>query len=111
MKYKISNERFRKFLFNLLNKELEKGKFHSWIESYGYSNIGVDDEYNGLMVVADDEEIKIYPALYKTIMTYLGMDRYQIEDFLTMWATMELPKKVPLGKKYFTSDKFVDVIY
>ena len=111
MKYKISNERFKKFLFNLLDKELEKGRYYSWVGSYGYSNIGVDDEYDGLMVLVDDEDIKIYPALYKEIMTHLGMNVYQIEDFLTMWATTELPKKFPLGKKYFFGDKFVDVIY
>jgi hypothetical protein len=27
-----------------------------------------------------------------------------------MWATTELPKKMPLGKKYFLSDKFVDIM-
>jgi hypothetical protein len=43
-------------------------------------------------------------------MEALGMNIYQIEEFLTMWATTELPKKMPLGKKYFLSDKFVEIM-
>jgi hypothetical protein len=110
MKYKISNERFKELVFKLLNYELERGKFRSWIDSYGYMDLRVDDEYDGLMVLVDDEEIKLYPALYKTIMESLGMNIYQIETFLHLWATTELPKKMPLGKQYFLSDKIVDVL-
>jgi hypothetical protein len=110
MKYKISNERFKKFIFKLLNKELERGQFRAWIDSYGYTDLRINDEYDGLMVLVDVEEIKIYPALYKTIMVALGMDVYQLDDFLTAWATTELPKKIPLGKQYFYGDKFVDIL-
>ena len=110
MKYKLSNEKFRQLVFKLLNNELEQGRFRAWVDSYGYSNLRVNDEYDGLMVLVDDEEIKIYPALYQNIMEALGMNIYQIEDFLTMWATTELPKKMPLGKKYFLSDKSVEIM-
>ena len=110
MKYKISNERLKKLIFNLLNKELERGKFHAWLDSYGYSDLRKNDEYDGLMVLVDEEEIRIFPALYKTMMEALGMDVYQMEDFLTLWATTELPKKFPTGRKYFFGDKFVDVV-
>ena len=109
MKYKLSNEKFKKFIFKLINKELERGRFRSWVDSYGYTDLRIDDEYGGLMVLVDEEEIKIYPALYKTMMEALGMDIYQIEDFLHLWATTELPKKMPLGKGYFLSDKSVDI--
>jgi len=110
MKYKLSNEKFRQLVFKLLNNELEQGRFRAWVDSYGYSNLRVNDEYDGLMVIVDDEEIKIYPALYQNIMEALGMNIYQIEEFLHMWSTTELPKKMPLGKKYFLSDKFVDIM-
>jgi hypothetical protein len=110
MKYKISNERLKQLIFKLLNKELDRGKFRAWIDSYGYTDLGLDDEYGGLMVLVDEEEIKIYPALYRMVMVALGMNVFQMEDFLTNWATTELPKKMPLGKKYFLSDKFVDVL-
>lgn len=111
MKYKISNERLKQLIFKLLNKELEeRGRFHSWVDSYGYSDLRVDDEYGGLMVLVDEEEIKIYPALYRMVMDALGMDVYQLDDFLTYWATTELPKKMPLGKKYFLSNKYVDIL-
>lgn len=43
-------------------------------------------------------------------MDSLGMDVYQLDDFLTNWATTELPKKMPLGKKYFLSNKYVDIL-
>jgi len=111
MKYKISNERLKKLIFNLLNKELERGKFRAWIDSYGYVDLRKNDENDGLMVLVDDYDIRIFPALYKTMMQALGMDVYQMEDFLTLWATTELPKKFPLGRNYFFGDKFVDVIH
>ena len=110
MKYKLSNEKFRQLVFKLLNNELEQGRFGAWVGSYGYSNLRVNDEYDGLMVLVDDEDIRIYPALYQNIMEALGMNIYQIEEFLHMWATTELPKKMPLGKKYFLSDKFVEIM-
>jgi len=110
MKYKLTNEKFRQLVFKLLNNELEQGRFGAWVGSYGYSNLRVNDEYDGLMVLVDDEDIRIYPALYQNIMEALGMNIYQIEEFLHMWATTELPKKMPLGKKYFLSDKFVDIM-
>jgi len=110
-KYKISNERFKKLIFNLLNKELERGRFRAWVDSYGYADVLKNDEHDGLMVVVNEEEIRLYPALYKMIMEALSMDVYQMDDFLTVWATTELPKKFPLGKRYFFGDKFVDVIH
>lgn len=111
MKYKISDERFRKFIFKLLNKELEHKKFKVFIDSYAFVDITSDDEYDGCMVIIDDEEIRIYPPLYKRLSDALNMNVYQLEPFLHSWATTELPKLVPLGKSYSMSDKFVDVIH
>lgn len=55
MKYKISNERLKQLIFKLLNKELEeRGRFHSWVDSYAYTDLRVDDEYGGLMVLVDE---------------------------------------------------------
>jgi hypothetical protein len=110
MKFKISNKRFTEFIFKLLNEELKRGRFRNWEYHQGFFDITKDDEYNGAMVVVDEEEIKIYPALYKTMMDALGMNVYQLDDFLTLWATTELPKLMP-GKKFFFQDKFVDVIH
>jgi hypothetical protein len=111
MKYKISNERLTKLIFRLLNKELEHKKFRVFIDSYAFVDLTADDEHDGLMVLVDDEEIKLYPALYKTVMMVLGMDIYQFEPFLHSWASMELRNKMPLGKSYVLTNKYVDVIY
>jgi hypothetical protein len=111
MKYKISNDRLKQLVFNLLNKQLERGKYRSWLDSYGYVDLRKNDENDGLMVLVDDEEIRIFPALYKTIMLALGMNIYQMEDFLTLWATTELPKNFHLDRYRSFSDKFVDVIH
>ena len=111
MKYKISDERFRKFIFKLLNKELEHKKFRTFIDSYAFVDITADDEHDGLMVLVDDEEIKLYPALHKRLSDALGINIYQLEPFLHSWAVTELPNQMPLGKRFFLSDKYIDVIY
>jgi len=111
MKYKISDERLRKFIFKLLNKELEHKKFRSFIDSYAFVDITADDEHDGLMVLVDDEEIRLYPALHKRLTDALGMNIYQLEPFLHSWAETELRNKMPLGKSYFLNNKYIDVIY
>ena len=111
MEYKISNEKFKKFIFKLLNKELENKKFRAFIDSYAFVDLTVNDEHDGLMVLVDEEEIKLYPALHKRLSNVLGMNTYQLEPFLHVWATMELPKKMPLGKSYFLSVKYVEIIH
>lgn len=110
MKYKLSNERFKKLVFNLLNKELGRGRFRSWEYHQGFFDITKNDKYDGAMVLVDEEEIRIYPALYQTMMEALGMDVYQLDDFLTAWAYTELPKRMP-GKKFSYENKFVDILY
>lgn len=109
MKYKLSNERFRQFIFKLLNKELERGRFRSWEYHQGFFDITKNDEYDGAMVLVDDEEIRIYPALYRTLMIALGMNVYQLDVFLTDWAYTELPKIMP-GRKFSYENKYVDIL-
>lgn len=109
MKYKLSNERFKKLIFNLLNRELKRGRFRSWEYHQGFFDITKNDEYDGAMVLVDDEEIRIYPALYKTMMEALGMNVYQLDDFLTDWAYTELPKRMP-GRKFSYENKYVDIL-
>lgn len=109
MKYKLSNERLKKLIFKLLNKELERGRFRSWEYHQGFFDITKLDSYDGAMVLVDEEEIRIYPALYKTMMEALGMNVYQLDVFLTDWAYTELPKRMP-GRKFSYDNKYIDIL-
>lgn len=111
MKSNIKNESFVNFVFRMFNEELKKSKFRAYVGGHAFEreNPEADDKFEGLLILVDEDEVKIYPSFYKSIMKIFGLSITEVIILLEKWANTELPKKMVLSKKYFKKNEHKEV--